>query len=154
MEIQVMIQFLPVILMQLFRVLTNVTQEDEVAVNCTMWVSGKPSVFLQLQTQSHKLQCKPGCGFTAQGAMWQRWLSTAAWSHGHAVEHQTLSSSGTGKWHEAVWGPFPGSCLGENALKIAAEKECWRWRGGEGMLRQVISGKPSWYFVTHYKKYN
>ncbi|NWS40609.1 DOC11 protein, partial [Probosciger aterrimus] len=36
MEIQVMIQFLPVILMQLFRVLTNVTQEDEVAVNCTM----------------------------------------------------------------------------------------------------------------------
>uniref|UniRef100_A0A8C8SCD6 Dedicator of cytokinesis 11 n=1 Tax=Pelusios castaneus TaxID=367368 RepID=A0A8C8SCD6_9SAUR len=36
MEIQEMIQFLPVILMQLFRVLTNVTQEDEVAVNCTM----------------------------------------------------------------------------------------------------------------------
>ncbi|NXD76424.1 DOC11 protein, partial [Halcyon senegalensis] len=36
MEIQVMIQFLPVILTQLFRVLTNVTQEDEVAVNCTM----------------------------------------------------------------------------------------------------------------------
>uniref|UniRef100_A0A674GX03 Dedicator of cytokinesis 11 n=1 Tax=Taeniopygia guttata TaxID=59729 RepID=A0A674GX03_TAEGU len=36
MEIQVMIQFLPVILMQLFRVLTNVTQEDDVAVNCTM----------------------------------------------------------------------------------------------------------------------
>ncbi|KAM7159693.1 dedicator of cytokinesis protein 11 isoform 3-T3 [Macrochelys suwanniensis] len=36
MEIQVMIQFLPVILMQLFRVLTNVSQEDEVAVNCTM----------------------------------------------------------------------------------------------------------------------
>ncbi|NXL69253.1 DOC11 protein, partial [Leptocoma aspasia] len=36
MEIQVMIQFLPVILMQLFRVLTNGTQEDEVAVNCTM----------------------------------------------------------------------------------------------------------------------
>uniref|UniRef100_A0A8B9S5S6 Dedicator of cytokinesis 11 n=1 Tax=Apteryx owenii TaxID=8824 RepID=A0A8B9S5S6_APTOW len=36
METQVMIQFLPVILMQLFRVLTNVTQEDEVAVNCTM----------------------------------------------------------------------------------------------------------------------
>ncbi|XP_039945149.1 dedicator of cytokinesis protein 11 isoform X2 [Hirundo rustica] len=36
MEIQVMIQFLPVILMQLFRVLTNVMQEDEVAVNCTM----------------------------------------------------------------------------------------------------------------------
>ncbi|NXQ53457.1 DOC11 protein, partial [Anthoscopus minutus] len=36
MEIQVMIQFLPVILIQLFRVLTNVTQEDEVAVNCTM----------------------------------------------------------------------------------------------------------------------
>ncbi|NXB16751.1 DOC11 protein, partial [Rhagologus leucostigma] len=36
MEIQVMIQFLPVILVQLFRVLTNVTQEDEVAVNCTM----------------------------------------------------------------------------------------------------------------------
>uniref|UniRef100_A0A8C0VEU2 Dedicator of cytokinesis 11 n=1 Tax=Cyanistes caeruleus TaxID=156563 RepID=A0A8C0VEU2_CYACU len=38
MEIQVMIQFLPVILMQLFRVLTNVTQEDEVAVNCTITV--------------------------------------------------------------------------------------------------------------------
>uniref|UniRef100_A0A8B9GI59 Dedicator of cytokinesis protein 11 n=1 Tax=Amazona collaria TaxID=241587 RepID=A0A8B9GI59_9PSIT len=36
MEVQVMIQFLPVILMQLFRVLTSVTQEDEVAVNCTM----------------------------------------------------------------------------------------------------------------------
>ncbi|XP_075797269.1 dedicator of cytokinesis protein 11 isoform X2 [Pelodiscus sinensis] len=36
MEIQGMIQFLPIILMQLFRVLTNVTQEDEVAVNCTM----------------------------------------------------------------------------------------------------------------------
>ncbi|NXS89335.1 DOC11 protein, partial [Erpornis zantholeuca] len=36
MEIQVMIQFLPVILMQLFRVLTNVMQEEEVAVNCTM----------------------------------------------------------------------------------------------------------------------
>ncbi|XP_074864172.1 dedicator of cytokinesis protein 11 isoform X2 [Carettochelys insculpta] len=36
MEIQVMIQFLPVILTQLFRVLTTVTQEDEVAVNCTM----------------------------------------------------------------------------------------------------------------------
>ncbi|XP_028923396.1 dedicator of cytokinesis protein 11 isoform X2 [Ornithorhynchus anatinus] len=36
MEIQVMIQFLPVILMQLFRVLTNMTQDDEVAVNCTM----------------------------------------------------------------------------------------------------------------------
>ncbi|XP_039344225.1 dedicator of cytokinesis protein 11 isoform X2 [Mauremys reevesii] len=36
MESQVMIQFLPVILMQLFRVLTNVSQEDEVAVNCTM----------------------------------------------------------------------------------------------------------------------
>ncbi|NXG47736.1 DOC11 protein, partial [Psilopogon haemacephalus] len=36
MESQVMIQFLPVILVQLFRVLTNVTQEDEVAVNCTM----------------------------------------------------------------------------------------------------------------------
>lgn len=43
MEIQVMIQFLPVILMQLFRVLTSVTQEDEVAVNCTMWVLGEPS---------------------------------------------------------------------------------------------------------------
>uniref|UniRef100_A0A7M4EKB8 Dedicator of cytokinesis 11 n=1 Tax=Crocodylus porosus TaxID=8502 RepID=A0A7M4EKB8_CROPO len=36
MEIQVMIQFLPVILTQLFRVLTNVTQVDEVAVTCTM----------------------------------------------------------------------------------------------------------------------
>ncbi|XP_048720026.1 dedicator of cytokinesis protein 11 isoform X4 [Caretta caretta] len=36
MESQVMIQFLPVILTQLFRVLTNVSQEDEVAVNCTM----------------------------------------------------------------------------------------------------------------------
>nr|XP_008177201.1 dedicator of cytokinesis protein 11 isoform X3 [Chrysemys picta bellii] len=36
MEIQVMIQFLPVILTQLFRVLTDVSQEDEVAVNCTM----------------------------------------------------------------------------------------------------------------------
>ncbi|XP_065266893.1 dedicator of cytokinesis protein 11 [Emys orbicularis] len=36
MEIRVMIQFLPVILTQLFRVLTDVSQEDEVAVNCTM----------------------------------------------------------------------------------------------------------------------
>ncbi|XP_015271740.1 PREDICTED: dedicator of cytokinesis protein 11 [Gekko japonicus] len=36
MEIQVMIQFLPVILLQLFRVLTNRTQEEEIAVNCTM----------------------------------------------------------------------------------------------------------------------
>ncbi|XP_042829681.1 dedicator of cytokinesis protein 11 isoform X4 [Panthera tigris] len=36
MEIQVMIQFLPVILMQLFRVLTNMTHEDDVPVNCTM----------------------------------------------------------------------------------------------------------------------
>ncbi|XP_007507834.1 dedicator of cytokinesis protein 11 isoform X2 [Monodelphis domestica] len=36
MEIQVMIQFLPVILTQLFRVLTNMTQEDDVAINCTM----------------------------------------------------------------------------------------------------------------------
>ncbi|XP_070114390.1 dedicator of cytokinesis protein 11 isoform X5 [Equus przewalskii] len=36
MEIQVMIQFLPVILMQLFRVLTNMTHEDEVPINCTM----------------------------------------------------------------------------------------------------------------------
>lgn len=44
-----------------------------------------------------------------------------------------------------------GKCV---SLKIAAEKECWRWRGGEGMLRQVISGKPSRYLVTHYKKYN
>uniref|UniRef100_A0A8C3NHC6 Uncharacterized protein n=1 Tax=Geospiza parvula TaxID=87175 RepID=A0A8C3NHC6_GEOPR len=44
MEIQVMIQFLPVILMQLFRVLTNVTQEDEVAVNCTISLRAeKPS---------------------------------------------------------------------------------------------------------------
>ncbi|XP_029462552.1 dedicator of cytokinesis protein 11 isoform X3 [Rhinatrema bivittatum] len=36
MESQVMIQFLPVILTQLFRVLTKVTQEEDVAVNCTM----------------------------------------------------------------------------------------------------------------------
>lgn len=36
MEIQVMIQFLPVILMQLFRVLTNMTREDDVPINCTM----------------------------------------------------------------------------------------------------------------------
>uniref|UniRef100_A0ABM5EVP8 Dedicator of cytokinesis protein 11 isoform X1 n=1 Tax=Pogona vitticeps TaxID=103695 RepID=A0ABM5EVP8_9SAUR len=36
MEIQVMIQFLPVILTQLFRVLTHRTQEEEVAVNCAM----------------------------------------------------------------------------------------------------------------------
>ncbi|XP_047699119.1 dedicator of cytokinesis protein 11 isoform X3 [Prionailurus viverrinus] len=36
MEIQVMIQFLPVILTQLFRVLTNMTHEDDVPVNCTM----------------------------------------------------------------------------------------------------------------------
>ncbi|XP_042336149.1 dedicator of cytokinesis protein 11 isoform X2 [Sceloporus undulatus] len=36
MEIQVMIQFLPVILTQLFRVLTHQTQEEEIAVNCTM----------------------------------------------------------------------------------------------------------------------
>jgi len=39
MEIQVMIQFLPVILMQLFQVLTNMTHEDDVPFNCTMWVS-------------------------------------------------------------------------------------------------------------------
>ncbi|KAL6033706.1 hypothetical protein STEG23_009104, partial [Scotinomys teguina] len=36
MEIQVMIQFLPVILMQLFRVLTNMTHEDDVPINCTI----------------------------------------------------------------------------------------------------------------------
>ncbi|KAI4554829.1 hypothetical protein MJG53_020128 [Ovis ammon polii x Ovis aries] len=36
MEIQVMIQFLPVILMQLFQVLTNMTHEDDVPFNCTM----------------------------------------------------------------------------------------------------------------------
>ncbi|XP_075429268.1 dedicator of cytokinesis protein 11 isoform X3 [Ascaphus truei] len=36
MEIQVMIQFLPVILMQLFQILTKVSHEDEVALNCTM----------------------------------------------------------------------------------------------------------------------
>ncbi|XP_061264353.1 dedicator of cytokinesis protein 11 isoform X5 [Bos javanicus] len=36
MEIQVMIQFLPVILMQLFQVLTNMTREDDVPFNCTM----------------------------------------------------------------------------------------------------------------------
>ncbi|XP_066496355.1 dedicator of cytokinesis protein 11 isoform X2 [Tiliqua scincoides] len=36
MEIQVMIQFLPVILVQLFRVLTTRTQEEDIAVNCTM----------------------------------------------------------------------------------------------------------------------
>ncbi|XP_018085480.1 dedicator of cytokinesis protein 11 isoform X2 [Xenopus laevis] len=36
MEVQVMIQFLPVILMQLFQVLTTVSQEDEVALNCTL----------------------------------------------------------------------------------------------------------------------
>ncbi|KAH0630790.1 hypothetical protein JD844_004007 [Phrynosoma platyrhinos] len=36
MEIQVMIQFLPVILTQLFRVLTHQTQEEEIALNCTM----------------------------------------------------------------------------------------------------------------------
>ncbi|NXI38209.1 DOC11 protein, partial [Galbula dea] len=47
MEIQVMIQFLPVILMQLFRVLTNVMQEDEVAVNCTM-------VLLHIVSQCHE----------------------------------------------------------------------------------------------------
>uniref|UniRef100_A0A8C5S2D7 Dedicator of cytokinesis 11 n=1 Tax=Laticauda laticaudata TaxID=8630 RepID=A0A8C5S2D7_LATLA len=36
MEIQVMIQFLPVILMQLFRVLTSHPEEEEVAINSTM----------------------------------------------------------------------------------------------------------------------
>ncbi|KAM9327187.1 dedicator of cytokinesis protein 11 [Gastrophryne carolinensis] len=36
MEVQVMIQFLPVILMQLFQVLTSLSQEDEVAMNCTL----------------------------------------------------------------------------------------------------------------------
>ncbi|XP_044308586.1 dedicator of cytokinesis protein 11 isoform X1 [Varanus komodoensis] len=36
MEIQVMIQFLPVVLVQLCRVLTTRTQEEDVAVNCTM----------------------------------------------------------------------------------------------------------------------
>uniref|UniRef100_A0A8D0G5U2 Dedicator of cytokinesis 11 n=1 Tax=Sphenodon punctatus TaxID=8508 RepID=A0A8D0G5U2_SPHPU len=36
MEIQVVIQFLPVILVQLFRVLTNGVHEEEIAVNCTM----------------------------------------------------------------------------------------------------------------------
>ncbi|KAM4695932.1 dedicator of cytokinesis protein 11 isoform 1-T1 [Rhinophrynus dorsalis] len=36
MEVQVMIQFLPVILMQLFQVLTKVSHEDEVALNCTL----------------------------------------------------------------------------------------------------------------------
>ncbi|CAI5793355.1 Hypothetical predicted protein [Podarcis lilfordi] len=36
MDIQVMIQFLPVVLTQLFRVLTTRTQEEEIAVNCTM----------------------------------------------------------------------------------------------------------------------
>ncbi|XP_048192271.1 dedicator of cytokinesis protein 11 isoform X2 [Perognathus longimembris pacificus] len=35
MEIQVMIQFLPVILMQLFRVLTNMIHEGDVPINCT-----------------------------------------------------------------------------------------------------------------------
>ncbi|KAJ6653778.1 hypothetical protein lerEdw1_008707 [Lerista edwardsae] len=38
MEIQVMIQFLPVILMQLFRVLTTRVEEEDIAVNCTMVV--------------------------------------------------------------------------------------------------------------------
>ncbi|XP_053129814.1 dedicator of cytokinesis protein 11 isoform X3 [Hemicordylus capensis] len=36
MEVQVMIQFLPVILMQLFRVLTNWTQEEDVPGTCTL----------------------------------------------------------------------------------------------------------------------
>ncbi|KAM8954282.1 LOW QUALITY PROTEIN: dedicator of cytokinesis protein 11 [Pelodytes ibericus] len=36
MEVQVMIQFLPVILMQLFQVLTKVSHEDEVSLNCTL----------------------------------------------------------------------------------------------------------------------
>nr|XP_008117830.2 PREDICTED: dedicator of cytokinesis protein 11 [Anolis carolinensis] len=36
MEIQVMVQFLPVVLTQLFRVLTHQTQEEDIAVNCTM----------------------------------------------------------------------------------------------------------------------
>lgn len=76
MEIQVMIQFLPVILMQLFRVLTNVTQEDEVAVNCTMWVSGKPSVF-GYKCKATNYSARQG-GFPVQGAKWQCWLSTAA----------------------------------------------------------------------------
>lgn len=111
MEIQVMIQFLPVILMQLFRVLTNVTQEDEVAVNCTMWVSGEPSSFLQLQTQSHKLQCKAGCGFPVQGAKWQHCLSSAAGSL--AVKHQLLASPGTSG---AAWGTCPESCIGKNVV--------------------------------------
>ncbi|KAE8584717.1 hypothetical protein XENTR_v10021082 [Xenopus tropicalis] len=36
MEVPVMIQFLPVILTQLFQVLTTVSHEDEVALNCTL----------------------------------------------------------------------------------------------------------------------
>ncbi|XP_077350111.1 dedicator of cytokinesis protein 11 isoform X1 [Lithobates pipiens] len=36
MEVHVMIQFLPVILMQLFQVLTTLSHEDEVASNCTL----------------------------------------------------------------------------------------------------------------------
>uniref|UniRef100_A0A2I3HYZ4 Dedicator of cytokinesis 11 n=1 Tax=Nomascus leucogenys TaxID=61853 RepID=A0A2I3HYZ4_NOMLE len=38
MEIQVMIQFLPVILMQLFRVLTNMTHEDDVPINYAIYL--------------------------------------------------------------------------------------------------------------------
>ncbi|XP_053555225.1 dedicator of cytokinesis protein 11 isoform X2 [Bombina bombina] len=36
MDVQVMIQFLPITLMQLFQVLTKVSHEDEVALNCTL----------------------------------------------------------------------------------------------------------------------
>ncbi|KAM4664608.1 dedicator of cytokinesis protein 11 [Discoglossus pictus] len=36
MEVQVMIQFLPIVLMQLFQVLTKMSHEDEVALNCTL----------------------------------------------------------------------------------------------------------------------
>lgn len=36
MEVHVMVQFLPVILMQLFQVLTSLSNEDEVALNCTL----------------------------------------------------------------------------------------------------------------------
>ncbi|XP_078544670.1 dedicator of cytokinesis protein 11 isoform X1 [Lissotriton helveticus] len=47
MDVHVMIQYLPVILNQLFQILTRVTQEDEVPVNCT-------TVLLRIVSKCHE----------------------------------------------------------------------------------------------------
>ncbi|XP_069468948.1 dedicator of cytokinesis protein 11 isoform X2 [Ambystoma mexicanum] len=47
MDVQVMIQFLPVILMQLFQILTKGTQEEDVPVNCT-------TVLLRIVSKCHE----------------------------------------------------------------------------------------------------